>query len=133
MHITLESDYAVRIVAYLSQAKSRTDAKTISQETGVTLRFALKILRKLVGGGIVKSFKGTQGGYEIAKDPREITLKDVIETVEGPYVLSRCVREGFSCSNPQMGPCRFNPVFKEISAIVNEKLASVNFGQDEGQ
>ena len=62
MHITLESDYAVRIVSCLTTANKRLDAKTIAERTCVTLRFALKILRKLVAGGIVKSYKGTQGG-----------------------------------------------------------------------
>jgi len=46
MHITLETDYAIRIVVFLIQANKRVDAKNISEGTGVTLRFALKILRK---------------------------------------------------------------------------------------
>ena len=64
MHITLEADYAIRIVQVLAQNQRRLDAKTISEMTGVTLRFSLKILRKLVAAGIIKSFKGTQGGYD---------------------------------------------------------------------
>ena len=48
MHITLEADYAIRIVQVLAQNQRRLDAKTISEMTGVTLRFSLKILRKLV-------------------------------------------------------------------------------------
>ena len=50
MHITLESDYAVRIVSRLARQGGRMDAKRIAEETGVTLRFSLKILRKLVTG-----------------------------------------------------------------------------------
>ena len=129
MHIPLEADYAIRIVCCLSHAGKRTDAKSISEQTGVTLRFALKILRKLVAAGIVKSYKGTQGGYEIAKDPSEITLRAVIETVEGPYTLSRCVSPDFVCSHPGEGPCRFNAAFAEISKMVNEKLETVTFEQ----
>ena len=91
MHITLEADYAVRIVHCLAKNGQRMDAKSISDETGVTLRFSLKILRKLVSAGIIKSYKGTQGGYEIARPLEEITLNDVIETVEGPFALSRCL------------------------------------------
>ena len=51
MHITLESDYAIRIVVFLAQQGKRADAKLISENTEVSLRFALKILRKLVSGG----------------------------------------------------------------------------------
>jgi len=63
MHITLEADYAVRIVACLANHNTRLDAKTISDKTCVSLRFALKILRKLVSSKIVKSFKGTQRNH----------------------------------------------------------------------
>ena len=45
MHMTLEADYAVRIVEFLAAANQKVDARTISEETHVPLRFALKILR----------------------------------------------------------------------------------------
>ena len=105
MHITLESDYAVRIVSCLVSAEERMDAKAIAEKTCVTLRFALKILRKLVTSGIVVSFKGTQGGYELAKNPADITLGDVIETVEGTYHLSRCLDENYACTRGKSGQC----------------------------
>ena len=74
MHITLESDYAVRIVSCLAKNGGRMDARSIAEETGVTLRFSLKILRKLVTGGLVNSYKGTKGGYELGRSPSEISL-----------------------------------------------------------
>ncbi len=55
MHMTLEADYAVRIVDKLASSNEKIDARTISEQTQVPQRFALKILRKLVAGGIVKS------------------------------------------------------------------------------
>ena len=54
MHITLETDYAIRIILYLAKSEQRADAKKIAEETDVTLRFALKILRKLVASELVK-------------------------------------------------------------------------------
>ena len=90
MFITLEADYAVRIVSVLCRERDKMDAKTISNDACVTLRFALKILRKLVAADIVKSYKGTQGGYIINKDPAQLTLKDVLEAIEGTYYFS-CV------------------------------------------
>ena len=57
MHMTLEADYAVRIVEFLAVNPGRADAKTISERTSVTLRFTLKILRTLVSDGIVRSYK----------------------------------------------------------------------------
>ena len=127
MHITLEADYAVRIVDFLARENKRIDAKNISEQTGVTLRFALKILRKLVSSGIVRSFKGTQGGYELAKKSAEISLMDVIETVEGKYILSKCLSDDYDCNRGMSGCCRYRCIFNEISTSVEKKLRTYTF------
>lgn len=113
MHITQESDYAVRIVYCLAKCGTRRDARGISEEMCVTLRFSLKILGKLVSSGIVESYKGNRGGYELARPASEITLKDVIDAVEGPYRLSRCVGEGGAgeCNRGASGCCTFQRYF----------------------
>jgi Rrf2 family protein len=127
MYITLESDYAIRIVGCIKKENKRIDAKAISEKTGVTLRFALKILRKLVANGIIKSYKGTQGGYELAKAPSDISLMDIIETVEGKYYFSRCLNEECGCNRGMSGVCQYQKIFNEISQIVEEKLNSYTF------
>lgn len=127
MYITLESDYAVRITSCLAVHNKRLDAKTISEKSCVTLRFALKILRKLVAGGIVKSYKGAQGGYQLAKKPVEITLKDVIEAIEGTYNFSRCLYDDNLCSRGMSGSCCFQRAFGEITESVRKQLESYNF------
>ena len=63
----------------------------------------------------------------LAKEPSEITLKDVIETVEGPYRFSRCLNEEYPCSRVPDGECPYRGVFGDISAMVQDKLASVTF------
>lgn len=132
MHITLESDYAVRIVDKLSKSTGRMDAKTISECTDVPLRFALKIMRKLVGDGIVKSYKGSKGGYMLARPAAEITLRQVIEAVEGPYRISRCLSEEHVCTRGSGCCCRFQRVFDRISISVRDELDKVTFA-DEAQ
>ena len=129
MHITQESDYAVRIVYCLAKCACRRDARTVSEEMCVSLRFSLKILGKLVGSGIVESYKGNRGGYELARAPKEITLLDVITAVEGPYRLSRCVgEEGVSeCNRGEADCCVFRTVFGDISREINARLDGVTF------
>ena len=126
MHITLESDYAIRIVLYLVRVGKRVEAKKIAENTEVTLRFALKILRKLVAADIIKSFKGTQGGYEINKKPEDITLADVIETVEGTYYLSRCLNPEIGCNKETQDPyCKIRREFARISKYVQQELHNI--------
>ena len=129
MYITLEADYAVRITAELCRADGRLDAKTIAERTCVTLRFSLKILRKLVAAGIVKSFKGTQGGYMICREPKDITLRMVIEAIEGTYCFSRCLQPDADCNRGASGNCVFQDAFCEITKVVTEKLDSYNFAE----
>ena len=128
MHITQETDYAVRIVHCLAKSGMRRDARSISEEAGVTLRFSLKILGKLSAAGIVRSYKGNKGGYELARPPAEISLKDVLCAVEGPYVISRCVGvKHEDCNCGTMGECAFQKAFERISEDVNRQLAEVTF------
>ena len=134
MNITLEADYAVRIIDFLAKKNTRTGASEIARMTGVTTRFTLKILHKLTACKIVVSYKGAKGGYELAKPAGEITLREVIETVEGPYTFSRCLNPDHSCNCGseacQSGGCRFQRVYDDISKVVREKLGSVTFDRD---
>lgn len=127
MHMTLEADYAVRIVEFLAEQNRKTDAHAIAEQTRVPLRFALKILRTLVSQDIIRSFKGAKGGYQLAHPAGEITLRQVIEAVEGPYVLNRCQHDEYNCGHTA---CRFHRVYHEISELVRAKLDSVNFSAE---
>ena len=128
MQITLESDYAVRIVSCLVKSEGkRLDGKTIADKTGVSLRFALKILRNLVSSGIVKSYKGTNGGYELAKSPDKITMLDVIETVEGPCYFSRCLSGEYDCNCKDIMLCKARHIFADVTENVRKTLSSTTF------
>jgi len=126
MRITLESDYALRIIAAIATAEGVTDAKTVSGITSVTQRFTLKILHKLVLGGVVQSFKGINGGYKLKRPPNEITLKEVIELIDGPIAIARCLEDEEGCSlNCDKATCGFHRVFDLISLDLQHKLGRI--------
>ena len=127
MHINLESDYAVRIVQYLAQSNERRDAQSIADSTCVSLRFTLKIMRKLVAADIVQSFKGAHGGYTLSRPASSITLRQVIEAVEGPYRFSRCVDNGYACNCSSVTACPNHSVFDDITQMVIQKLDEATF------
>ncbi|MBQ1928601.1 MAG: Rrf2 family transcriptional regulator [Acutalibacteraceae bacterium] len=127
MKINLETDYAVRIVQSLANSGERMDANTLSERTGVTPRFALKILRKLVSAGLVNSYKGVGGGYELKSPPEEITLLQVIETIEGPIVISRCQQSGYQCDHPDDCSCYFHHLYNEVASDIAKKFGAVTF------
>ena len=112
MRITSESDYALRIITAMSRKDGVTDAKTLAEETNVTLRFTLKILNKLVGGGIAESYKGSRGGYKLRLSPEKISLKMVIELIDGPIAIVRCLDSAECCSlNQDKTACEYHHIF----------------------
>ncbi len=78
---------------------------------------------------IVRSYKGATGGYELAKNPKDITLLEVIETVEGTYVFSRCLRDD-NCLRVGRNHCKFGRAFSGITQDVRSRLGKVNFSED---
>lgn len=134
MHITLETDYAIRIVDFMVKNDGRFDAKTISEKTYVPQTFAMKILRKLGNAGIVNSYKGTKGGYELGRSPSELSLYDVVEAVEGTYMFSRCLDGHYNCNRAENGlPCNYRIAFARISDIVCDELKKLTFDDFTGK
>ncbi len=126
MRITLESDYALRILTELALYDDVVDANTLSEATSVTIRFTLKILNKLVKNGFVSSFKGAKGGYKLKLPTDKITLKSVIELIDGPIVIARCLETSEACSlNKDKTACTYHHIFNTISLDVAKKLNAI--------
>ena len=127
MRITQEADYALRILFSLAKRGEKTDAATLSSLVKITPRFSLKILRKLTQSGLVVSYKGACGGYDLARNPREITLKDAIEAIDGPIAINKCILGDYECS--RMGKdkdfCPVHCTFCRINDDLVSKLSSV--------
>ena len=128
MLLNAETDYAIRIVAYLADMGERCDAKTISESQGVPLRFCLKILNSLVSFDIVKSFKGSKGGYVLARDASEITLYEVIDKINGGCEFIHCQCGENGCTNPG-GICRFMAAFDHAHKNLKQDLEKITFAK----
>ena len=126
MRITLESDYALRIVTAIAESEEVIDAKTLSTITSVTQRFTLKILHKLVMGGLVNSYKGVKGGYKLAVGADAITLRKVIELIDGPIAIARCLESEEGCSlNCDKNACIYHHIFDTVSLDLAKRLEKI--------
>ena len=75
---------------------------------------------------LVKSFKGIRGGYSLRLPPEAITLKRVIEEIDGPIAMVRCLESAESCSlNQEKTNCIYHHIFDTISLDVARKLAGI--------
>lgn len=129
MNITQETDYALRVISYLSTLEPGTieKANSIAQKENVPERFLFKILRKLRKAEIVKSFMGVNGGYSLNKDPKDITVKDVIEAVDGPIYINRCLIDPDLCNKGASDICVIHRALGQVQEKLIADLDSINF------
>lgn len=125
MRITREADYALRIIVMLAIEGKQLDAKDISEKNDIPYRFTLKILRKLVQAGIVKSFRGVNGGYVLNRRPSEITMKEVIETIDGKIAINRCFENPDNCKNN--GACKVQKKLYGVQTMISDELGKITF------
>jgi Rrf2 family protein len=94
VRITAKVDYAIRAAIELAAASSEAPVKgeQLARAQGIPLRFLENILRELRRAGIVSTQRGAEGGYRLARPADEITLADIIRTVEGPLAAVQGVR-----------------------------------------
>jgi len=84
-HVSAKLDYAVRAAARLAASDPRRLVKSdeIAQAEAIPIRFLLNILTELRHAQIVRSHRGSEGGYQLARDPADITVADVVRAVGG--------------------------------------------------
>jgi len=114
MFLTKECDYAIRMVRGLANMEINS-TKEICEKEHVPKNFAYKILKKLENKGIVKAYRGNDGGYKLHKELDDITLIDIVQAVDDHLFLSECLREGHVCPNNVDGSrCNINQEFVRI-------------------
>ena len=121
MLLTKECDYAVRIVRALSDYEKR-QVKSLCDMEHIPLQFAYKILKKLERGGIVASYRGTNGGYKLTKELNQITLYDIFTSMDdNALYISECLRPERTCPNNVGGdPCKVHIGLKEFQdSLIN--------------
>lgn len=129
MKITQEVDYALRVVLYLSKLGygTKIEAKVISQQENIPLRFLLKLLRKLKQASIINSFRGVTGGYALAKLPKDITLKDVVEAIDGPIYVNRCLYDPSLCNLNRTNHCEMHETLNRVQQKLLYELEAISF------
>ena len=91
MRISAKADYAVRAAVELAAAPNEKPikAEAIATKQGIPLNFLENILGELRHAGIVRSQRGYEGGFRLARAPADITIADIIRAVEGPLASVR--------------------------------------------
>jgi Rrf2 family protein len=131
MKITQEGDYALRVVLFLYKYGQgrRVEAKVISAHENIPPRFLLKLLRKLTVGNIVKSYMGYGGGYAVEKPPQEITVRGVIEAIEGPICINKCLGDADLCNLGRANTCEIHAALESVQQNLVAGLDELTFAK----
>jgi Rrf2 family protein len=123
MKLTRASSYAVQALAYLARegAGRPVPSHVAARAQGSPARFLLKVLKPLVDSGVLRSLRGPDGGYRLARPAKDITLLEIVEAVDGP------VRG----DAPPVGRLdrRLQAACDEAAALVRQRLARVTLAE----
>jgi Rrf2 family protein len=129
MQITRQADYAVRAILYLARTNGsqRSATSQVAQEQHIPPSFLAKIISQLSIAGLLHTSRGARGGVTLARAPKDITLLEVIEAIDGPIMLNECVGDSSTCTFDE--DCPLRPVWCEAQNELVTRLKSTNFEQ----
>jgi Rrf2 family protein len=104
----------------------RLSAGELSQETGVPLPTAQKLMGRLASSGLLTSVRGAGGGFTLARPVAEISLADIIEAVEGPIAMTQCTGSEEASDCALDAHCRVKPHMNIVSNAVRGALGAVS-------
>ena len=125
MHLTKESEYALLGLAMLAAKgpKEETSLAAIAESQRVPRDFLAKIFQKMARHGLLASGRGRGGGYALARPPADISMRDVLDAVEGPAKLNECFFWGEHCADDD--PCPLHEWMKEVRPAILSVLEEV--------
>ncbi len=124
MQISRRVDYGLRAVIYLSAQQDPEKCCSIGEiarQQGVPRKFLEKIIQDLIRCGLIKSKRGSSGGYTLARPADAISFYDVIEAIEGPISVNACLDEALGCD--QLPRCTMLGVWNEVQRGIIEVLS----------
>jgi Rrf2 family iron-sulfur cluster assembly transcriptional regulator len=127
MQITRQADYAVRAVLYLARlgGGERAATSTVAEQQRIPPSFLAKIISQLSIAGLLHTSRGARGGVTLARPPKEVSLLDVIEAIDGPIMLNECVGDDGDCSFEQ--DCPLRSVWCDAQEVLVKRLKGTNF------
>ncbi|MFZ1036634.1 MAG: Rrf2 family transcriptional regulator [Smithella sp.] len=125
MKLSTRARYGVRLMVALAfnYDKGPVLLKDVAKGENISEKYLSLIVIPLRRIGLVNSIRGAHGGYLLAKDPSQITMKEIIDVLEGDCSLVDCVRNPSTC--PRVPICASHDIWEIIGEKISETLNSV--------
>lgn len=124
LKLTKKADYGLIALRHLALNHGCASAKEIAASYGIPLPLLAKVLQKLARGGLLVAAHGTNGGYRLAREPREISALEAIRTIDGPIILTSCFTQHGKCY--QSGTCSVREPLRRIHEGILDLLENIS-------
>ncbi|MCX7805616.1 MAG: Rrf2 family transcriptional regulator [Planctomycetota bacterium] len=124
MQVTRAVDYGIRALLVMASSGDgrRFYLNELAEGAEVPRNYLVKILKALSHAGLVSSFRGVWGGFALARDPEDISLRDIIEAVDGPIGIVPCLTGSNGC--PRRPACAAHETFRAIREKLLAEMGS---------
>lgn len=125
MKLSTKGRYGLKAMFELSlnQNNGPVPLKFIAKKQNISDQYLEQIFSSLKKSGLVTSVRGAQGGYLLSKEPKDITVGDILTVLEGPVSLSDCVLDDEVCENS--GVCVTKVVWEKMKKGIDEVINSI--------
>jgi len=121
------ADYGVIIATRLAASPEQMTAAQLSADTILPQTTVAKVLKLLAKGGIVTALRGATGGYRLARDAHDISISDIVASIDGAFALTECTSHAGPCVRNQFCPTR--PHWAKINDAVDLALRQVTLAE----
>ena len=124
MQMSTRGRYGVRLMVALALNYGNGTAllREVARREGISEKYLGQIIIPLKSAGLVLSQRGSRGGYALARSPEGITVKDVVEAIEGRIAAVLCVSDPEACARATS--CVATGVWKKLSEDIERSLSS---------
>lgn len=126
MKISTKGRYAIRIMLDLATNYSGEyiRLRDVAERQKITLKYMEQIMPLLTKAGYVRSYRGNNGGYMLAKEPKEYTVGDILRTAEGNLAPVSCLEDDPNRCE-RCGECKTLPVWTGLWKVINEYVDNI--------
>jgi Rrf2 family protein len=127
--LSKKADYGLIAVKHLAMHSDQhaCSAGEIASEYGISTTLMSKVLQKLAHKSLVAAKHGSGGGYQLSKDPGQITALDVISAIDGPVLITSCVTSHGNCD--ATSKCTVREPLRRVNESILSVLSNVTIGQ----
>jgi FeS assembly SUF system regulator len=128
LRVTRLTDYATVVLTVLAARPGEVlSAAELAEQAGLEMPTVAKLLKPLAQAGLVAGFRGSNGGYRLARDAGAISLVEIVEAMEGPLGMTECSLHAGNCGIEHSCGVRAN--WRRINDVVSDALRGVTLAQ----